>query len=196
MLIIGFSGYLGSGKDFFAEKISKLLTKNKINNVVINFADQLKTQAIVNYDYSFEDVFIRKNKESRQFLQGYGTKCREQHGVNIWLDYFITKTQICEMRGVQVVLVSDVRYLNEFMYLKSRNAIMVRVVSEKRNFQKLYEETNGNEQEIEKIKSHDSETDLNSMGDSSFDIIINNDDIISNKFIVKIIETDILSKIL
>jgi dephospho-CoA kinase len=191
MLIIGIYGKMGVGKDYLATKLSNHLTEHCTSNLIMSFADQLKVNAIMAYDKKFENVFITKTGEDRKFLQEYGEKQRNICGKSIWIDYLNTWIKIYKMRNIKVVIIPDVRYLNEIHYIKQKNGIIVKIDAPYRNYKKMMEENLGNEKDIEQISSHASENELNNIQDSTFDVIIDNNDLDTN--ILKVLKNEIFS---
>ena len=179
MLLIGICGKLGSGKDFIANNyivpfIEKNLSKKCIQ---LSFADQLKVNTLVkNQDITFESVYLKKTRQSRELLQKEGTdNSKRLYGENIWINYFSNWLKVFETRGYTHCVCSDVRFKNEVDYIKSNGGIIIKVVGETRNETRLNQETSGDIDLYNKIKSHRSECDLDELDDNVFDLVIKND---------------------
>lgn len=187
MLLIGLCGKIGVGKDFIAKKLSNYLIKHRVSNVILSFADQLKINSMIGFEKTFEECFISKTESSRKFLQTYGTGCRDEYGENIWIEYLEAWINVLSMRNVKIVIISDVRYKNEFDFIKSQNGMLIKIDAELRNFSKIFEETNGNSEKLKEIQQHVSETTMDNFPDEIYDIIVDNNDIIYNKMTAKIL---------
>lgn len=176
-LIIGIHGKLGSGKDWIASNIIvPILEKKKIKHMVMSLADQIKINIIVKEKISYKDVFEKKTQQTRILLQNEGTNCRKDNE-NIWIDYIINWINVYNDRGIEVFIIPDIRFKNEYNYLKKEgNAIIIKVIAQQRNNERLLEESKGNKNIYNKIKTHQSEIDMDDMDDiKDFDLVINND---------------------
>lgn len=181
-MIIGISGKLGSGKDYITNTIIIPVLEKMINNKGISerflqyaFADQIKINVMSKYDIKYSDVYEEKTHDSRQLLQNEGSMSRK-NDVNIWIKFLSNWIKVHSYRGITNFILSDVRFLNEYNYVKnSGNGIMIKVVAPKRNNERLKQESNGNKQIFDKIKNHISECELDNLSDDKFDLIINND---------------------
>jgi len=171
--VYGFSGKLGSGKDYIA-KLFRLLMPKK-NTVRIAFADHFKVECCArNHDVlTYDRVFNKKDDESRKKLQEYGTKGREENGEDYWVNVVKLWTKVHEMGNVERIIITDVRYKNEAEWLKSVGGILFRVDAPKRNKTQLERECGGDLEKLKSIATHPSEVDLDDY--EYFDYIINND---------------------
>ena len=176
-IVIGVSGKLGVGKDFISNIIEQHLS---INHKVIRlaFADLLKILTMIEYDISFDRVYVKKDEESRQLLQNIGAEYRKK-SLDFWIKGIDSQINIFQHKGFDAFIITDVRYQNEADYIKSIGKL-IRIVAPIRNQIKLEEESNNNPD----IKNHLSETDLDNY---EFDYIIKNDpdDVIDIKKIVE-----------
>ena len=129
MVIIGFSGKMGSGKNYIAESIvAPFLRKNGFQVVVIAFADQLKIDVMNKYNLSYEDVFDRKTLATRDILQLEGTENgREKRGADVWIKYVASWIAIFAARGIEHFLIPDVRFRNEAEWILSQGGIIVKI---------------------------------------------------------------------
>jgi phosphomevalonate kinase len=190
-MFIGITGKMGVGKDYIlSNKIKPLLDKLNVKNLQVSFADQIKVNVMTIANISFEDVYKQKTQKTRKLLQQEGTENgRNLYGKNIWISYFDNWTKVHKSRGIDVILIGDVRFKNEYDYIKKNDGIIIKVVAPERNKQRLNQESGGDLTIIENIKTHQSECDLDEITD--FDLIIDNDldsdsdsdsDIINNEF--------------
>ena len=184
-IYIGISGKLGSGKNYIMENIIYPYLSTKLNNdyiihpIPISFGDQIKTELLsrdLNLDYN--KLFITKDDETRRLLQLYGTENgRDKYNENIWIraiDCWIDLTidrinNLYKNKKVYyVIMISDIRFINEAEYIKNNNGLLFKVYSPARNLERLLQEINYTDNDI----THEFITynDLN----KHIDIIINN----------------------
>ncbi len=173
MELIGLLGHQGVGKNYIAEVIlPKILPKK--NTVVLAFADHFKIDSICKYNASFDKVFGEKDYETRRLLQKVGTEDgRHKYGYDIWIRTTETWIKILHSRGVERFIISDVRFLNEAEWIKSLNGKLIKIESPIRFKQRLLKETNNDEDKINEIINHPSESNVDNI--SIYDICVNND---------------------
>jgi dephospho-CoA kinase len=196
-LIIGFSGHIGSGKNYIAEhiflpRLCELLKLNNLTNHLImvpyffSFGDHMKVECLCRNSYKkvsqiegYHNYFVEKNQSTRESLQKYGTENgRNVHHTNIWVRAVDTwiNIQLDRIKSLNnylpVFIISDVRFLNETDYIKTHNGIIIRVDAPDRSLFQLGRETNNNIDIMNKISTHISETELDGY---EFDYNINND---------------------
>ena len=170
-MIIGISGKLGSGKDYIGTNIvMPVLEKYKQKTLHLNFADQIKINIMSQSGIDYSDVYQKKTSTSRQLLQTEGTKVGRSIDPNFWINYLKNWIKVFNMRGIQSFVVTDVRYKNEFEYIKNSGGIVIKVIAPERNKLRLIEEGNDG-----KISQHCSECDLDLLGNDMFDLVIFND---------------------
>jgi dephospho-CoA kinase len=174
--IIGVSGKLGSGKDFITSNvIIPVLEKLQKRYLNLNFADQIKINVITKNGINYSDVYETKTESSRQLLQKEGTEIGRTADKNTWVNYLDNWIKVHYSRGVNTFVVSDVRFMNEFDYVKNLNGIMIKIIAPKRNNIRLLQESNGNKDVYDKISIHRSECDLDLLSDDLFNLVIYND---------------------
>ena len=71
-MLIGLVGKLGCGKDYITENIL-LPYFGKDKTHIISMADALKVELMVHMNIEFDKLYLKKNKDSRNLLQVYGT---------------------------------------------------------------------------------------------------------------------------
>lgn len=111
-MIVGITGYAGSGKD--------ALGKCFVNNhgyTRVAFADAVKLVALEQYGWSG-----RKDEEGRALLQEVGSRMRDEYE-HYWVD-----AAFAEASKHQHVVMTDVRYPNELVRLKQLGGVFVRVI--------------------------------------------------------------------
>jgi len=177
MLIIGLSGKMGSGKDFIASNyiIPFLREQLKLFPLKMAFSDQLKVNVMTKYNISFNDVYQHKTDQTRQLLQQEGTENgRNKHGQDVWIKHLDAWTHVYRSRGIDAVILSDVRFRNEVEYIKSKGGLVIRVDAPERNEKRLRDDSGGCIETYNRIKNHSSECDLDTVGDNVYDFIVNN----------------------
>lgn len=176
-VIIGVSGKLGSGKDYVTTNvIVPVLMKCCKRYIHLNVADQIKVNVMTKHKVAYCDVYEKKTLESRRMLQSEGTEIGRASDEHIWVKYLDNWIMVHNQRGIDVFVISDIRFQNEFEYVKSNgSSIMIKVVAQQRNMNRLLDESNGNVEDLEGIKCHRSECDLDGVIDSMYDLVINND---------------------
>ena len=168
---------MGSGKDYIACKyIVPYLSKvYGLNCLRLSFADQIKVNVMTKKNVPFEELHT-KNKYTRTLLQQEGTEHgRDIIGKDVWIKYYDAWVKTFTSKGVDVIITSDVRFLNELDYIKSQNGLLVKVVAPQRNQQRLVTEANGEDHVYKTISQHSSECDLDQVDDDLFDVVLNND---------------------
>ncbi len=175
---IAVSGKMGTGKDYIITNIIKPFIENELKKkcLIMSFADMIKINLMVHHNKSLEELYqtkcLNKTPEIRQLLQEEGTeKGRNVYGEDIWIKYLYNFGLLHLSRGIDFILISDLRFKNEYYFLKNLGAIIFRIDAPNRNEIRLRKESS-NEEEYIKIKNHLSETDLD---DIEFINIINND---------------------
>jgi len=172
-MIIGVSGKMGTGKDYFVENYVIPYIKNVLKEtyIILSFADMLKVNLMVHHNIQLNELYGNKTPKIRELLQQEGTeKGRNIHGEDIWIRYVKAWSELYKSRGFKYIIIPDVRFKNEYEFIKqsfNNTGIVFRMHAPKRNEKRLRHESNNND-----IKNHQSETDLD---DINFDKIINND---------------------
>lgn len=175
-IIIGVSGKLGSGKDFITTNvILPILEKHQQKYLQLNFADQIKINVMTKNGVDYSDVYEKKTESSRQLLQTEGTEVGRSADKDIWVNYLNNWIHVFNVRGIDTFVVSDVRFMNEFNYIKNLGNIMIKIVAPNRNHSRLLEESNESLEVYNKISTHRSECDLDLLNDNLFDLVIYND---------------------
>jgi hypothetical protein len=80
-MIIGFSGKIGSGKDYVSKNIFLPILKNNIKNInylFLAFADPLKQECSLRYGCEYNKLYKDKDLFTRKSLQDVGTEFREK----------------------------------------------------------------------------------------------------------------------
>ena len=200
-ILIGFSGKIGSGKNFIAEEIflpklfdiySKRAPDKRLIPYYFSFGDHLKIECLCRNSYTNLDqtsamynFFIEKDQTTRDMLQKYGTENgRHVYHEDIWVRAVESWISIQESRleklrdrtkndFLPIFVISDVRFKNEAEFIKSNNGILIRVNAPNRSNKRISSEANNDPQIMEKIISHLSEISLDNY---DFEYNISNDD--------------------
>ena len=171
--IIAFSGKIGSGKNYLAENtVFNYFRKLNKNVLILAFADYLKMVCNVKDRILYERLFHDKDEESRRALQTRGMLERKEND-NIFIEVMDCKIRLAFERKVDIIIISDLRFKNEFSYLKGLNSLLFRVNAPKRTKDKLLKESGGDEKKASIVSSHISEIDLDECKD--FDYRLSND---------------------
>lgn len=174
-MIIGLSGKMGTGKDYIAnEIIIPFLKKHGKQCLQLAFADQVKVNAMTKYNLNFNDVYVEKTHETRNFLQYEGTENgRNVLGEDIWINYFDSWRKVLTSRGIDTIVAVDVRFNNEVDYIRNQGGLLIRINAPLRNKKRLQQESGGDSSKYIKLSSHKSECSLDNT--DNFDITIDND---------------------
>jgi phosphomevalonate kinase len=170
--IYGFSGKMGSGKDYFANKLM-FYHKNNAKTMIIAFADFLKSLACVKHDLSYDDVYGSKNEKTRKILQEMGDAIRTEYGEDFFakaLQFEIEKQY--RRNHISRFIITDVRFPEEVKVIKSMGGKVIRLNAPDRTKERLYEECNGDKELMKQRASHRSENSLDDYRD--FDLVLFN----------------------
>lgn len=186
---IAISGKARSGKDTFSSLfIQQYINKTKIhwskyNSVIIaaSLADPIKEIIMTMFPKTDKDILygasekrsnivpgVFRNEQPvtyRQLLQELGTEVGRSYKDTIWLDVMDHKIELAEQNNVELFIINDVRFKNEFLHLKNSGFKMIRIKRRKSSNMK-----------------HSSETEQNDILDNEFDFVINNNGTIENLY--------------
>lgn len=131
-IIIGITGYLGSGKDTVSIGISQYIhnnTKSRVHRIAL--ADELKkevhTRILEKDGIPLEHLYDRSTKERyRAILQWWGTEWRRKDDPDYWLKRVIEVVEQLP-NDVSVVTIPDIRFENECQFIQKEGGIVVRV---------------------------------------------------------------------
>ncbi len=191
--IFGLSGKLGSGKNFIAEEVFMKMME-PVPTVLISFADQIKINGIVQHNLDRYKCFVEKDEHTRKTMQRVGTEeGRNVYGHDIWLRYTLEWMLVHASRGIKRIIIPDVRFHNEFDFIKDLGGTMIRINAPKRNAAALEREAAKGSGTAAQIASHQSEVELDS--GREFDYVLDNDEDSKSVFIqVREMIKDIRSK--
>lgn len=179
-----FSGKSGSGKDFLAGCLRAMLPPNR-KSMMLALADHFKIEAMALDHMAYDRIFVRKDIESRSALQLRGTELgRNVHGEDVWVRHLHAWMRAHLERGIDTFFITDNRFENEKNALAAlahnaefRNPTVkhIRVLAPDRTYARRIEETKGDLEAFLRIANHPSETGLDHLPDSEFDLVVHND---------------------
>jgi len=153
---LALSSKAGCGKSTIAERLVK-----SYGFIELSFAEKLK-QICLNLFPELMTGDSNKNN-SRWILQKFGTDCREIDQF-VWIKPVLQQLDN-EYKNVPRIVVSDLRYLNEYLVLKSRGFKLVRI-ERPRETRKKY---GYNVDDM-----HGSETELDYIHNDGWDLVVDN----------------------
>lgn len=176
-LIIGLCGKMGSGKNYISENyVMKILEQRGYNFLEISLADQIKVNVMTKENIKYDELYVNKSMETRTLLQYEGTENgRKKWGEDIWIRYLDNWISIFGKRNITAFIIPDIRFKNEMDWIKNKNGILIKVLAPKRNEIRLQRESNGDPVVYKRIKLHQSEVEMDSVDNSLFDLIVQND---------------------
>ena len=173
--IIGFSGKIGSGKDYIAKNIflNEFLKKYKNQRYLfLSFADSLKQVCSLQYNFNYNELYCNKTKESRLKLQLTGDDYKKKYGIKCFINSLEMSIKLhSERSDINLFLIPDVRYPAEYELIKKLGGKILRIESPERTAEKLKKECGGDTVLLNKIKNHSSEVSLDNY---NFDFVIKN----------------------
>jgi hypothetical protein len=172
--IIGFSGKIGSGKDYVAKNIFlPMLINLKINPLILSFADPLKQEFALRYESTYEELYINKNNITRKRLQDVGDDFRNKYGATVYVNAMKMNIKLhTERSNVKCIIIPDVRFPEEMKFIQNNGGKVFRIVAKNRSIDKLKKECNEDKEEMNLRSNHISETALD---DKCFDGYVKND---------------------
>lgn len=170
---IGISGKMGVGKDYFAKQYLIPFIEHTLKKkcLIISFADVIKLNIMVHNNITIDMLTGDKSNNVRTLLikEGHDKKCI--HGNDIWIRYTKAMGDLYMARGIDHIIITDLRFKNEYEFVKNMNGHVIRINAPRRNEIRLRKESN-NEEQYNTLVTHISETDLDNI---IFDHVIDND---------------------
>jgi len=151
---LAFSAKAGSGKSVISERLIK-----SYGFIQLSFADKLKDVC----RELFPELMNKHKNDYRWVLQKFGASCREIDQF-VWIKPVLQQLDN-EYKNVPRIVVSDLRYLNEYLVLKSRGFKLVRI-ERPRETRKKY---GYNVDDM-----HGSETELDYIHNDGWDLVVDN----------------------
>jgi hypothetical protein len=173
--IFAFSGKIGSGRNYIANNyMFDYFRKLNKNVLFISFAEYLKILCHVKDRILYERLFKTKDEESRRSLHRRGTLERKDNE-NIFIEVVKCKIRSAiENKTTDIIIITDLRFKNEFSFLKNLGAVLFRINSPDRTYFKIMSENNNDKDKVSIVSSHISEVDLDNYT-NQFDHYILND---------------------
>ena len=114
-LVIGLVGKAGSGKDTAFQVLKQLLEKKVVARIA--FGDEVKLEYSTASNTPVEELNLNKS-EYREELQHWGTEFRRSQEEDYWINKIrIQADVLCGL--ADVVVFTDVRFMNERDYIKN-----------------------------------------------------------------------------
>jgi phosphomevalonate kinase len=190
MKLIGLSGKLGSGKNYIAEKIIAPYFQDKYNILIIGFGDQVKNELYARDEtLTYDLLYDQKSYESRKKLQEYATEYgRDRYNQDMWIRGLDMQIETFQKRSPKeaMILICDVRFVNEADYVKNKNGLLFKINSLNRTNSRYWKESDNDQIKYNNICNHKSEIDLDNY--NLFDLIINNDIVLNINEIINFIK--------
>ena len=122
--IIGICGPARSGKDTLADSFIEIFKEYKVKTQKLSFAQELKYEckSFVKRTLGI-DIFTEVTEEKdiiRPLLVTWGTHVRRKLNDNVWIDALAKR-----MHSNKIIIISDVRFENEFNWIKERGGKIV-----------------------------------------------------------------------
>jgi hypothetical protein len=121
MIKLAFSGWMQSGKTTAADYLNEVYGAD-----TVSFADRLKDN-LTSIGVAPHRVYQSKDAPVRKLMQLYGQVMRQQDK-DYWLKQAKREIKTLEDLGSDCVVIDDLRYKNEFDYLKNEGFVLVRLV--------------------------------------------------------------------
>lgn len=161
-VMIAFSGSIGSGKTTAAKYLA-----SHYDGEYMSFSEPI--YEIMNY---VQDKCGFKKEKDRDFLITIADLAKRKD-INTWINAVDRKIQ--DIPEETNLFLGDLRFKNEFNYLKNKGWTLVKIERNDTNYKNLYNITD--------YTNHYSENDLNSISDSKWDYIIQNNGSLEDFFL-------------
>jgi phosphomevalonate kinase len=176
--IYGFSGKIGSGKDYVAKEIFAKLMKasdhSDTKSLFLAFADPLKMVCAARHNLTYEDVYVTKTSETRKRLQQTGDELRAKHSEMYFVNAMALEVEKHYRKsGITRFYIPDVRFPEEVKWIRKMGGKILRIDAPKRSSQHLLNECKGNKNIAKRRSEHRSETLLDNI---EFDVVISNEE--------------------
>jgi phosphomevalonate kinase len=179
MKLIGLSGKLGSGKNYIAEKIIAPYFKDTYNILILGFGDQVKNELYArDVSLTYDLLYDQKTYDSRNKLQNYATENgRDKYNQEMWIRGLDMQIETFRKRSPKevMIIICDVRFVNEAEYIKKKNGLLFKINSLNRTQNRYWKEANGDQTKYNNISNHKSETDLDNYEYQLYNLVIDND---------------------
>lgn len=189
MYILGVSGKRGVGKNYISEHflVPNILRKFSNETVQVipyffSFGTPVKIELYsrdISNTLTYNNLFLDKTSTTRDLLQKYATENGRDvyrkdmwiRSVDMWIQLHNENLKIInehlEKKLVPLYVIEDVRFENEYSYIRNLGGILVLVEAPARNLQRILLESNDTNTFV-----HESEKGLEHL---EFDLVLNND---------------------
>lgn len=124
MELIGLMGKIGSGKTTVAQ-----ILVNNYGFVKVSFADALKQMLVNAKIITYDEAFVNKTPYAREMLQKIGTDLiRNQIDKDFWVKQTAILIDKLRKKGIDKIVIDDVRFPNEHQFVINQDGIIVKVV--------------------------------------------------------------------
>jgi hypothetical protein len=150
---------------------------SRYNILIIGFGDQVKNELYAR-DQSLTYDLLHNNKTYEYATENGRDKFNQDmwiRGLNMQIETFCRRSP-----KETLVIICDVRFINEAEYIKNKNGILFRIIAKQRTELRYWNEATGDQIKYNKICDHQSETDLDKY---KFDYIIKNDGELDTSFL-------------
>lgn len=169
--LYGFCGKMGTGKDYIAKELF-IPNISKEPTSILAFADHLKIDIASKHSLDLDNLYNKKNSESRKLLQQMGTEeGRNKYGEFVWINALGNWIKLLYQRGITQFIITDCRFINEINWVINNNGHIIYVFAPDRNYNRLLNESNKNIDILFELQNHISEIEQDQL---SYDNIINN----------------------
>lgn len=164
MKVIGIHGKAQHGKGTFISSVFDTYKEHYPNARFIedNFADPLKEAVHIVFRIPKEDMYTTKGKAQflpqfnttiRDILQRFGTEGCRSIFEDIWVWNLSERLKVYESEGYDLVGISDLRFKNEYKFLRDSGAFTVKVV--RLGYENIDESTHQSEVDLDDIDDWD-----------------------------------------
>lgn len=143
-LIVGFSGYARSGKDYSAARLHNVAIDDGKFSMRYALASPIKTHcnSMFGWNERHSDGDLKEVEDPfwgfspRHAYQTFGTEWARNHlGSDIWVKFMerqhcMLKQEAAAFEKPSVFIITDVRFPNEVKAIKEKNGLIVSVVNE------------------------------------------------------------------
>ena len=172
--LLSLSGKIGSGKDYlYLNAILPFLKRRNKNVLAIAFGDFIKLKSFVYDNIPYNLLFHEKDEHTRKTLQNNGS-IERKNDPDIYIKVVKCLIQMYTERGVDILVILDVRMGKELDFVKSLGSETFRIIAPDRTYDKIYDECEGDTEKMIEKNTHRSEIDLDDRTDE-FDYVLNND---------------------
>lgn len=146
--VIGIMGRAGAGKDTCCDLLRVIAREVNLKAAKVAFADPIKKMCSDIYCFAgdvpqhafygdqdqkeivYESMGGRSGREVMQFIGGGAFKAITE---DVWVRYLVKHAKVMAKYGTELILVSDIRHVNEAIAVRDMGGIVVRIVRDSAN---------------------------------------------------------------